>query len=346
MTNRAKRIIVAAVLIVSLIVALRLWVRSPVDERSDLRMVMGTFARVIAVADNSKTAENCIEAAFSQLITVDNLMSTYKQDSELSRVNSGAFPDPVKVSATTFEVLQKSVEFSRLTDGAFDVTIGPLVQLWRSAGDADSVPSDEQLAQARDKVGYDKLVLDANDLSVRFTVEGMRLDLGGIAKGWAIDRAIETMQEKGAVGGMIDVGGDIRCFGMPPRGKKHWLIGLQDPEEATDALTVGRPLLVLRLTDAAVATSGGYRRFALIEGEKYSHIIDHKTGTSAQSLSSVSIIADTALDADALATAVSVMGPEKGFALIEALPQTEAVLISPPPKYELTKTIGANKYMR
>jgi len=346
MSKRAIRIIVAAVLIFSLIVVLRVLVRPPVDERSGPRMVMGTFARVIAVADNSKTAENCIEAAFEQLTAADNRMSTYKQDSEVSRVNNGGFPGPVKVSATTFEVLQKSVEFSRLTDGAFDVTIGPLVQLWRSAGDANSVPIDEQLAQARARVGYDKLILDANDLSVRFTVEGMRLDLGGIAKGWAIDRAIEAMQEKAAAGGMVDVGGDIRCFGVPPRGKKHWLVGLQDPKEATDALTVGKPLLVLKLTDAAVATSGGYRRFALIEGQKYSHIIDRKTGTSAQSLSSVSIIANSAVDADALATAVTIMGLEKGIPLIEALPQTEAILISPPPKYELTKTSGANKYMR
>jgi len=345
MTNKTIRIIIAVVLAVLLVVVLRLSLKPTVEERSGPRIVMGTFARVIAVAADSKTAENCIKAAFEQLTTVENLMSAYKEDSELTRINNQAHLAPVKISAPTFDVLQKSVQFSSLTDGAFDITVGPLVQLWRAAQEANSPPSDWQLRQARAKVGYDKLILDADKLTVRFTVEGMRLDLGGIAKGWAIDRAIKNMQEKGARGGMVDVGGDIRCFGLPPKGKKHWLIGLQDPHEAKDALTVGKPLLVLKLNDAAVATSGGYRRFALIEGKKYSHIIDRKTGSAADSLSSASIITDSATRADALATAVTVLGPQKGLQLIEKLPKTEAILISPPPKYKLTKTTGANIYI-
>jgi thiamine biosynthesis lipoprotein len=193
-------------------------------------------------------------------------------------------------------------------------------------------------------VGYEKLKLNNQNKTIEFSVNGMRVDLGGIAKGYAIDKAVEAMQACGAIGGMVDIGGDIRCFGTPAKGKEHWLIGLQDPNETKDGLGESEPLLVLKLTDAAIATSGGYRRFALIEGKKYSHIIDTKTGYSSDQLTSVTIISKNATDADALATAVSVMGAEKGLALIEELPQTEAILIPSQPKLQLIKTTGAEKY--
>jgi len=234
------------------------------------------------------------------------------------------------------------------------------VDIWRSAAEANSVPSDNELRQARSKVGYEKLILDANGMSVRFAVEAMKVDLGGIAKGYAVDKAVEAMQNGGAIGGIVDVGGDIRCFGLPPKSRDRWLIGLQDPSVGTDTaiptqvgIGTGKPLLVLKLTDAAVATSGSYRRFALIEGKKFSHIIDTKTGYSSAGLTSVTIISENVTDADALATAVSVMGAEKGLALIETIPETEAILITSPPKpvpskvdgYELIKTSGVEKFI-
>jgi thiamine biosynthesis lipoprotein len=158
------------------------------------------------------------------------------------------------------------------------------------------------------------------------------------------------MQTAGAVGRMVDVGGDMRCFGSPPKGKKTWRIGLEDPTEPqggdqTLAVSAGRVLLVLKLTNAAIATSGGYRRFVLIEGKKHSHILNRVSGESAEGLSSVTIIAQNATDADALATSVSVMGPEKGLALIEKISNAEAILITPSPEYQLLKTTGAEKYI-
>ena len=321
-----------------------------VEEDSGYRLVMGTFAHLKAIAKDPRKAKKCVETAFAELKKVDDLMSDYKSESEISQVNRDAFKRAVKVSKSTFEVLQKSTEFSRLSEGAFDITIGPLAELWRTAAEVNSVPADAELELARSKVGYEKLILDANEMTVRFAVDGMKLDLGGIAKGYAIDKAIEAMRAGGAVGGMVDVGGDIRCFGLPPKGKKTWRIGLEDPTEPqggnqTLAVSAGRVLLVLKLTNAAVATSGGYRRFVLIEGKKYSHIMNRVSGESAEGLSSVTIIAQNAIDADALATAVTVMGPEKGLALIETIPKTEAILIMPPPEYQLIKTTGAEKYI-
>jgi thiamine biosynthesis lipoprotein len=322
-----------------------IWPAGRADADSGMHEVMGTFARVVAVAADSNTADRCIKAAFAEIKEVDRLMSKYKSDSEISELNRDGFTRAVKVSKPTYEVLQRSIEFSRLTDGAFDVTVGPLVDLWHSAEEANSVPADAELQETRSKVGYDKLILDANEESIRFAVKGMEVDLGGIAKGYAIDKAVEAMQKGGATGGMVDIGGEIRCFGSPPRGQNNWRIGLQDPDKAKDGLNAGVPLLVLHLTDSAVATSGNYRRFVVIKGKIYSHIIDTKTGHSSEELTSVTIISPNATDADALATAVTVMGKEKGPALIETMPEVEAILITSPPKFEIIKTPGAGKFI-
>ena len=322
-----------------------IWPSGRADVDSGRRMVMGTFARVIGVAADSGTAKRSIEAAFAEITKVDELMSDYKDDSEISQVNREGFKRAVEVSEPTYEVLQKAVEFSKLTGGAFDITVGPLVDLWRSAEEANSVPTDAELAEARSRVGYDKLILDGNEMTVRFAVEGMRLDLGGIAKGYAIDRAVEAMRKEGALGGMVDIGGDIQCFGAPPEGKDRWRIGLQDSRAVGGDTEQGQILMVLELTDAAVATSGDYQRFVFIEGERYSHIIDTETGYGSDELTSVTIIGKSAIDADLLATAVSVMGVENGLALVEQREQAEAILVTSAPEYELIKSSGAERFI-
>jgi len=312
---------------------------------SGYRPVMGTFARIVAVAKDANSAKKCIESALAEINKVDELMSDYKDDSEISLVNKDAFNQPVKVSESTFEVLQKSIEFSKLSDGAFDITVGPLVDLWHRAGEANAVPAEDELQQARSKVGYEKLILDASEMTVKFAVDGMRIDLGGIAKGYAVDKAVQAIQNCGAIGAMVSIGGDIRCFGTPSGGKNSWLIGLQNPNENFEfPVGTGAPLLVLKLKDSAVSTSGHYWRFEQIQGKKYSHIIDTKSGYSSDKLASVTIIAKDATANDALATAVTILGAEKGLALIEKLPQTEAILITAQNK--IIKTPNAEKYIK
>jgi thiamine biosynthesis lipoprotein len=317
-----------------------------VDADSGYQMIMGTFVHVVAVAKDSGTAKRCVRAALEEIHKVDDLMSDYKNDSEISRVNREAFEKAVQVSESTYEVLQRSIEFSKMTDGAFDITVGPLVALYREAKESKVAPTNEKIVQAKLKVGFEKLKLDNENRTIQFSEKGMLLDLGGIAKGYAIDKAIEAAQRCGAIGAMVDIGGDVRCFGLPLKGREHWLIGLQDPNSAIEGIEGGGLRLVLKITNTAVATSGDYQQFVIIEGKRYSHIMDRRTGTNAEGLSSVTIIADNATDADALATAVSVMGAEKGLALIEKLPNTEAILISPGPKYEIIQTGGAEKYVK
>ncbi len=344
-------ILVSVCLITAVYVVVRVTPKQPVQVKSAYREVMGTFARIITVAHSQRQAQRCIEAGFDELVRIDALMSDYKADSELSKVNREAFAGPVKISPELFGILQKSVEFSRLSNGAFDITVGPLVDLWHRAGEANSLPDESALAEAKARVGYEKLLLDANELAVRFAVKGMRLDLGGIAKGYAIDKAVEAMKLSGAVAGMVDVGGDIRCFGKP-LDRDAWAIGVQDPkaagkdkDEAIEGLIPGDYLMVVRLSNAAAATSGDYRRFVKIEGKEFSHIIDTSTAEGAGKLTSVTVIAPTALEADALATAVSVLGVEKGIALVERLSTAEALLITASPQFELLKSSGADAYL-
>jgi len=320
----AIRLIIAIIAIILIAVAIRT-ISQPdvISIDSGHRQVMGTFARIIAVGANRKTCRAAIDAAFEQFHQVDSMMSSYKPDSQLSAVNLDAFGKPVKVDNPLFEVLKSAIAYSRKSAGAFDVTIGPLVDLWRQTADSGQKPTDTAVAEARNKIGFEKLILDDENMTVRFTVDGMRLDLGGIAKGYAIDLAVDAAHQAGATGAMIDVGGDIRCFGKPAGKKEQWTIGLQDPD------TDGKILLKLKMNDAAVATSGHYRRFVLIDGKKHSHIINPAMGNSAKKLTSVSIIAPTAMAADALATATSVMGAEDGMKMIEATENTEAILIKP-----------------
>ncbi len=311
---------------------------------SGVHLVMGTFARVVAITDDIATGNQCVESALDEIHNVDNLMSDYKEDSEITRINRNAFARPVKVGPATFEVILRSIEFSRLTDGAFDITVGPFVKLFRTTRDTGNAPTPEQIADAKAKVGYEKLILNDEERTVRFTVEGMSLDLGGIAKGYAVDKAIEAVQKLGALGAMVDLGGHIRCFGTPPKGRDKWLVGLQDPN--IDNSAGPGILLKLQASHVAIVTSGDYQQFAIIDGKKQSHIIDRRTGKGAEGLSSVTIIAPNATDADALATAVCVLGPQKGLKLIESMPDTAAILVSPAPEYKITKTSAAEKYIQ
>ncbi len=317
----------------------------PVEIDSGHKIVMGTFARVVAIADNQDVANKCIDAAFNEFYSVDNLMSDYKSDSDISKVNRDGFKQAVKVSQSTYEVVQKSIEMSKLSGGAFDITVKPLVELWQKAGETNSTPTQEQLEQTRAKVGYDKLVLDANQMSIRFKTEGMKLDLGAIAKGYAVDKAVEAMKKEGAIGGMASIGGEVRCFGISPKGQGGWLIGIQDPRKSSNNLQNQQSLLKLKMSDCAVSTSGDYNRFVTVANKRHSHIINPNTGQSAEELCSVTIIAKNSADADALATAVSVMGEKEGMKLIESTEDTEAILISCIDNLRIIKSSGAEKYI-
>lgn len=345
--KQVKRFVAVAVVlaIILALLCVRILRQEPVEADSGHRVIMGTFARVVVIAKSERVAKACIEAAFDVQERIESLMSYHREDSELNKVNRYAAQKPISVNPMTFEVIRQSVHFSELSEGAFDVTVGPLMDLWRAAGQANEPPTEEALTEARRKVGFDKLILDAQAMTVRFAAEGMRIDLGGIAKGYAVDKAVEAMEKKGALGGMVDLGGNIRCFGRAPRGQQKWRIGVQDPNVAPDEFAASKYLLVLELGDVSVATSGDYRRFTVVQGQRQSHILDTRNGQGAAQLTSATIIAPDATSADALSTAVTVLGPEAGLALIDRLPSVEAILIPAGEAAGLIYSHGARAYI-
>ena len=309
-----------------------------VVERSVIRFVMGTEAKMMAAVRNEAEARELFRGAFAEMERLEAMMSDRDPNSELSRLSERAWKEPVRVSPELFEVLRAAVRYSELSGGAFDVTVGPEVKLWRRMQKTGEPPSEEELAQARARVGWEKLILDPENQTVRFAVEGMELDVGAIAKGYAVDHAAQLLIDGGAKAGMVDLGGNIRCFGAVPQYPRGWNIGLQDPRR--EGL-----LTTLVLNDVSVATSGDYRRFVEVEGERQSHILKPGSGRSVGDLISVTIIASTAMEADALSTAVSVMGEEKGLELIESLEGVEAILVTAAKPERLVTTSGAKAYI-
>ena len=349
---RLKRIpaaITALLLLGALLTLFSFAARSDKEESVRLdsghRQMMGTYTQIVLRTPHEHLGRAAAEAAFDRQHRVDDLMSYHRSDSELARINREAYASPVTVDQLTFDVLERAVEISQWSDGAFDITVGPLVDLWNRAADSNTLPTEDELAEAQSKVGWTQLKLDPQQRSVAFLVEGMRIDLGGIAKGYAIDRSVDVLRQRGVTGAMVDIGGDIRCFLVGPS-DRAWRIGVQDPDPTHGDLD-GAPayLWVLNLRNKAVATSGHYRRFALIDGEKISHIVDSRSGRGSDRLMSVTVLADDAMTADALATAVSVLGHERGMELIESLEGVEALLIVDDPNAPLTSS-GMDAYLQ
>jgi len=314
-----------------------------VTTKSGMHMVMGTFSSMVVVAPDEASAQAGIKAALEIQRHIDQLMSYQRHDSELTRINVQASDHAVPITKETMAVLQAAARISKTTDGAFDISMAPLGDLWKQAGDTNTRPTKAQIANARAKVDYTQVILNPNAMTVAFAKPVIKLDLGGIAKGYAIDLCIQALKDHGVKGAMVDIGGDIRCFGQPAPPKKAWRIALQNPQTANHP-EANQYRMILGLTDQAVATSGHYHRFELVGTEKVSHIIDTHQGTGASSLASVTILAPTAMTADALATAVSVLGHEKGLALIESLPDIEAIVIDAD-GVTLDQTSGANVYI-
>jgi thiamine biosynthesis lipoprotein len=279
--------------------------------------IMGTAIRVELWAEVPEQAAAAIDAVMAEMRRIDAAMSPFKPDSELSRVNRDAAQRPVPVSRELFDLLARSIEFSRLSDGAFDVTfasVGALYDYRRGIR-----PSEQALAAAREAVGYRHLILDAQAGTVRFARPGVRIDLGGFAKGHAVDNAAAILQRHGIAHAIVSAGGDSRIVG--DRRGRPWTIGVRDPRRA------GEIVAVLPLQDVAVSTSGDYERYFEAAGRRFHHVIDPRTGKSPDHIRSVTVIADDGLTAEALAKCVFVMGVQKGLQFVASQPGADAVVV-------------------
>jgi thiamine biosynthesis lipoprotein len=269
--------------------------RPSIEVDGGSQKIIGAPARIVAVAKNEKKAKFAIKVGFDELTRINMILS---EDS--NKVNQEAFAGPVKVSPELFEVLQTGIDYSKLTKGAFDITV----------------------CDSNTTGGYEKLILDSGNQTVRFAAAGMQLDLGGIAKGYAIDKAVEIMKRKGAIGGLVDSGGNIRCFGKSAH-KGNWLIEIspQRPlrtQRDNEVNTADEPGMVIKLRDMAVATK----------------------------LSGVTIIAPKAAEAETIASAVSAMGAQKGLDLVDSLLGVEAIIVTAGPEGRVIKSNGADAYIQ
>lgn len=296
--------------------------REPTLTRFEFSQVhMGTLFRIVLYASDAATASRASDAAFDRVSKLDDIMSDFRSGSELRALCRAAGGPPVKVSEDLFRVLSASQELARRTDGAFDITIGPVVQLWRRARRRHELPDSRRLGRARGLVGYAILLLDPERQTAQLLKKGMLLDLGGIAKGYAADQALSVLKQHGIERALVAASGDI-AVSAPPPGKAGWRVGIA-PLEPTHK-TSSRYLL---LHDAAVSTSGDAEQHVEIGGRRYSHIVDPRTGIGLAGHCSVTVVAPNATASDSLATAISVFGPERGLKLAESIEGVAVVFV-------------------
>ncbi len=279
--------------------------------------IMGTRVEVQLWAEDESTARRAIDAVMAEMRRTDELMSTYKPDSQLSQVNAHAYERPVKVDADIIDVVETALQYSRLSDGAFDITYASVGYLYDYR--AHRHPSDAQIAAALPAVDYRQLLVDREARTIRFLKPGMRIDLGGIAKGWAVDRGVEILQEFGIEHAMVNAGGDTRLLG--DRRGKPWIVGIRDPRNE------GAVVTRIPMQDEAMSTSGDYERFFEEGGVRYHHILSPGTGKSPGLVRSVTVIGPTATRTDGLTKPVFILGPERGMDFIRRMGDVEAVIV-------------------
>ena len=283
--------------------------------------IMGTriFVELWAEDKDKQRGERAIDAVMDEMRHIDETMSVYKPTSEVSKVNALAATQPVKISPELFKLLTTALEYSRITEGAFDITYASVGYMYDFR--ERKRPTEQQIQSALPAVNYQHVLLDAATSTVRFSQPGVRIDLGGIAKGYSVDCGIEILRERGFTHALVNAGGDSRVLG--DRFGKPWIIGIRHPDHPDQVITR------VPLTDSAFSTSGDYERYFDEDGVRYHHIIDPHTGHSASKVRSATIIAPTATRTDGLSKTAFVLGPDEAMKIYNRLDDVDAILVTP-----------------
>jgi len=275
----------------------------------ETRVALYTIVTITVYSDSENKAKAAIDATFSELDRLGRILNFYSENSEVSAVNRFSGVRPVKVSKDTVDVIDKALYVSRCTDGAFDITIGPIVKMWDF--EKKIVPDKKSVKDKLYLVNYRNVVVDRAHSTVFLKKKGMQMDLGGIEKGYAADRAVALLKENGISSGIVAIGGEVKPFGSKPTGGM-WIIGIKNPDQKNkdDEL-----IATVKLQNKAISTSGGYENFFIKDGQLYHHILDPATGYPAYKCRSVSVIAENA--PDGFPTGIFVLGPEKGMGVLK-----------------------------
>jgi thiamine biosynthesis lipoprotein len=303
---------------------------SPPEPYKETQFLMDTIIEITAYGPN---AEKGVKAAFAEFKRIHDLSNNFDANSQVSVVNQNAGKSKVVVDSDLINMVQHSNELSDKLDGVFDVTIGPLTNLWGIGHKGDFVPSQAEIDKLLPLVNYKMVELNATQNTIYLPKPGMMLDLGGIAKGYAADKAIEALKANGVTSALINAGGDVRVIGNKPDGKP-WRIGVQDPRNS-DGISAK-----ISLTEwDTMETSGDYQRYIVKDGVRYSHIIDPHTGRQPREISSVTIVNNNSGDGDILGTAVFVLGVDRGLELLKQFPGNEAIVVTTDGKIIVTPAL-------
>ncbi|MGH9529144.1 MAG: FAD:protein FMN transferase [Terriglobales bacterium] len=288
---------------------------------SQSHQAMGTVFTVYLYANDSEHASASFEMAFEEIDRLDETLSNYRTASELSQINHTAARETVTTDPEVFGLLQRSMEYSRWSNGAFDITVGPLMRAWGFFRGEGHYPSSAELAKARKSVGWKNVVLNPKLRTVRFTVPGMELDPGGIGKGFAVDDVVSLLRANGVMSALIDAGSSsIYALGAPPH-ERGWKVQIPRPEDHSKSIST------VFLRDQSLSTSGNYEKFFRLNNHVYCHIMDPRTGEPVKGMLQTTVVTPRATDSDALSTAMFVMGPVEGAKLLRSVPGAEALWV-------------------
>lgn len=282
--------------------------------------LMGNRFDFTIVAKETVTANAYIDECIAEVKRIETIISSWNPNSQTTKINKNAGIAPVKVAPELFGLVERAIQISKVTDGAFDITYAALDNVWKFNINMEYLPTKAQVEKSIEKVGYRNIVLDKEKQTIFLAKKGMKIGFGAIGKGFAADKVKELMISKGVVGGIINASGDLTTWGTQVSGKK-WLVGISNPLDADKIFSW------LPIVDSSVATSGNYEKYIIFKGEKYSHIIDPRTGWPSKGVKSVSVFAKKAELCDALATSIFVMGVETGMSVIEQLNGVEVIIV-------------------
>lgn len=284
-------------------------------------VLMGSIFQITIVAEDSLKANRYIDMTIDEIVRIENLISEWQTHTQISQVNKNAGIKPIKVDAEVFDLTKRAIDYAILTDGAFDISTAALDRIWFFDGTMDTLPSPEAVKKSVAHVNYKDIILDTINSTIFLKNKGMKIGFGSIGKGYAADKGRELMMQHNVEAGIVNASGDIATWGTQPN-KKPWLIGINNPFKRNKVIKV------LKLNYAGLATSGSYEKYAEIDGIRYSHIINPKTGYPATGLTSVTIEGPSAEFANALSTSIMVLGEEKGKKLVKQFPAYKFLFIT------------------